>query len=489
MSNFIETSKPFQAFGEKSMDYLASRYPNIVDNGGIRQISIGRTKDASAGDRSSFRVTGSHAQAMGNYLETPDKMIPDNMLSDPLSKRPSVECRISQPARDHILREIEKRVEKGETEEAAAIAVRDSVPMVKYYDTKKGCYVVEPVIKRVNDSVLPSLGTPYWNVTMLNKIFRQPFITGMSRNLVSTVGVPNVWAEIVGVYTETFEGFARLSNTAKGNVEFNASNTVGNKMHVIISELVNMVVEYETGVNEGLMAGQAGNPLSSIAIGDRERYARLMLEQLYNAMLLFGAPEAGFDGLAQMTTEETYSGTPLNAMWADNTNVTVGAQAVKALNRIIGNAQEGLNFLPASVAINVSPTVYKVLKYAMQSDVYSYKNPLGILADGFEDSSKIATNEFIKGLDFTLVPNPLCAPQTPWNRYDEDLMFITFPKVKSALEPLDDIIMSPVAIENYILPSFPQRDGLLRTMLKRVGSLMCPVEGSVKIIRGFGVNP
>jgi hypothetical protein len=84
----------------------------------------------------------------------------------------------------------------------------------------------------------------------------------------------------------------------------------------------------------------------------------------------------------------------------------------------------------------------------------------------------------------------MLAPNTAWNPEDSDLMFITLPSVQSEMEDMTDLIMAPVAIENYILPNvWPGRDGLLRTMLKRVGSLIAPVDGLIKIVRGFGVNP
>jgi hypothetical protein len=53
---------------------------------------------------------------------------------------------------------------------------------------------------------------------------------------------------------------------------------------------------------------------------------------------------------------------------------------------------------------------------------------------------------------------------------------------------MDSLILAPVAIENFILPSYPQRDGLLRTQLKRVGNVIAPVEKTIKIIRGMGVQ-
>ena len=223
-----------------------------------------------------------------------------------------------------------------------------------------------------------------------------------------------------------------------------------------------------------------------------------MLEQMTNALWLFGDAESGFDGLSQLANVDTWMGTTANTIWNDDTNVSKGASIVTSLQRMIGDAQEALSFLPSSVRINCSPTLYKALKWTMQSNVYSDKSPLQIFSSAFKDYEMIRSNGFGTGVGFgknnggieelVLVSDPFCAPQTPWNAHNSDLMFITFPTLKSALDPQEGVIVAPVAIENFVLPSFPQRDGLQRTMLRRIGSVIAPINGTIKIVRGFGVQ-
>ena len=93
---------------------------------------------------------------------------------------------------------------------------------------------------------------------------------------------------------------------------------------------------------------------------------------------------------------------------------------------------------------------------------------------------------------FELCPDPMLDPGTPFNPTDEDLMFLTFPSLQSALEVenvLTDVVIAPVAIEKMILPSAPAyRDGMVRTALKRIGSLLCPIAKTVHVISGMGTN-
>jgi hypothetical protein len=54
---------------------------------------------------------------------------------------------------------------------------------------------------------------------------------------------------------------------------------------------------------------------------------------------------------------------------------------------------------------------------------------------------------------------------------------------------LDDLVMMPQLIDKMVLPSAPgYRDGVVRTSLKRIGSLLCPIRKTVHCITGMGTN-
>lgn len=495
MSGFIGTSKPFEKFGKTAENYLARKYPSIVDNR-IDGIHIGRNKDSTVGGREKFRVTGSHVQEGAPYLEVPNKILGlEKIKNVSEAGLETFTNRVTDSAKEWATSEfLRLRDDAGMDEAKAKAKVQDTLnsKLVSYFDVAARKYVAEPLVGRVRDSILSGLAVPYWDVSFSNKVFKQPFIAGMGRNLVDVIGVPNIWAEVLTMYAESFEGYARLSDTAKGNVEFNTSAPARAKFDQLVSNFVNIVIDYEQGYNAQLISGKPGNFLTGMAFNDTDRYSRLMLEQLKSALWLFGAPEADFDGLMQLTTVDTYAGTPLQDIWA-GTSATKGADCVNALLQLIGDTLESLSFMPANVRINVSPTVYKVLTFVLMSDVYNSKSPITVLRERYSEDSEgiVVSNGFGKGPEkFVLVSDPFCAADTPWNDDPtSDIMFMTIPTVKSALEEQTSLVMAPVAIENYVLPSFPNRDGTMRTMLSRVGSLIAPVTGTVKILRGFGVQP
>jgi hypothetical protein len=101
-----------------------------------------------------------------------------------------------------------------------------------------------------------------------------------------------------------------------------------------------------------------------------------------------------------------------------------------------------------------------------------------------------AGNQLERKLEFCV--DPMLMPNTPFNPTDEDLMFITFPELQSEFEDknqLTDLVMMPELISRMVLPSAPgYRRGVVRTALKRIGSLLCPVAKTVRCLTGMGTN-
>jgi hypothetical protein len=462
------------------------------------------------GERGGFRIRGASTQNSGIYLETPDRMIPDDMLADPLLRVPSVVTRIADSVTAIAEDRVARLVSGGMDVQKAKAKVADSIAKFGYFDPKAGKYVAEPVIRAVNDSILSGMQTPYWNISRIQKIFRQPFLRGYSDHLVSKVGVPNIWADLVQIFTESFEGFARVSAAGHTTGDLNTTIAAKNRTGTMLTEIINLVIDYESPApNEMKVGSQEGNWLTGAVITDRDAYANLMLEQLMTTLLYFGHPETGFEGLTQIADrDDAYDFYPSNQpparyLWDHDgagsgtpVNLTVGADLLLMLNHFIADKMEELNFLPVSCRVACSPILWKALKFSMLSKTYNQNNPLSIINSAFESGNKISATLAVRsgeGLyrSFEMVPDPMLVPNTPFNPTDEDLMFITFPTLQSELEgsELTDLVMSPVLIDKMVLPSAPgYRDGVVRTALKRIGSLLCPIRKTVHVISGMGTN-
>lgn len=508
----INSTKSFEGFRKRAEEILYRSFPQSFDSGAVHGVHMGHQKDIDPGMKGGHRIPATPStMASALFFATADSMMNPALIANEDARRKTFEKRVDETLAKLATATVDSLMAKGIEREKAEKQVLDSMASIGWYDKKSGAFVVERIASQVNDSVLTGLETPYWNISVLQKVFRQPFLEGYATRMVSPQSVPNMWADLVQIFTASYEGQARISSVAKGTGEHNTSVGVKNRVNTMISEVLNLVIDYESPTpNELHVLSQQGNFLGGQLVGDRDAYANLMLRTLKNNLYYYGAEE--FDGLYQIadrdaaaagaiSTMSLYSGTPLNTIWDTDmvsaaAGLTTGAKVVKAFTYIMGEIMESLNFMPKSVRIAVSPIVYKVLKFVLTSDAFVQKSPLSFINTAFEFGNKIIGTMSTQGLDdvwssFELMPDPMLGPNTPGNPNAYDLMFITFPEWQSALEPsgIKDVIIAPTLVENMILPSAPgYRDGTVRTAMTRIGSILAPIERSVFCIKGFGVQ-
>ena len=237
---------------------------------------------------------------------------------------------------------------------------------------------------------------------------------------------------------------------------------------------------------EDIKANAPGNFLTGQIKADREKYAMMVLDRMQDALIYFGSDEAGIDGLMDVAAVEQYTGTPLYNIFM-GTSQTKGSEIVMAMNRVIGNFLRENHYMARKVKINVSEYVFQALTQTVYSDVDNPSSPLEILTGRFK-----ARNELDGGLvqvEYEIVSDSMLNPNTPFNPTNHDLMFICVPTIEDALTGIQDsLIIHPEFLKSYVVPAMWQRQGLLYTMYKRIGSVIAPVAGTVKCLEGFGFN-
>jgi hypothetical protein len=328
-----------------------------------------------------------------------------------------------------------------------------------------------------------------WNVGWLTKIIKQPFATSHAKNLVSVESFNNPWADVIGLFKESFEGYGKLSNVARGNFKQNNSNPVSNEASQIVDEVFNISVDYESDVMEDIKAKQTGNFITGQIKADREKYAMMVLDRMQDALIYYGSDEAGIDGLTDVAPVVQYTGTPLWNIFTGN-STTRGSDIVRAMQTEIGNFLRENHYMAREVRINCSEYVFQALTQCVYSDNYNPDSPLQIIERNFN-----VKNELDGGLisvKYTVVSDTMLNPsisggeQNPFNPNNYDLFVITVPSIKDAMGEQDSLIIHPELLKSYIVPALWQRTGMLYTMYKRIGGVIAPVEGTVKVIAGFG---
>jgi len=418
----------------------------------------------------------------------------------PLGVTPQKAIRMEEPSngvKRYIDKAMDSLVKSGVSEAEAHKRVKDSLIPMMGFDPATKQYVIsakapEEEAKKlgVMDSLLEQTSIPMWNIGWLTKIFKQPFATSHAKNLVSVESFNNPWADVIGMFKETFEGYGKLSNVARGNFKQNNSNPVTNEASQIVDEVVNLSVDYESDVMEDIKAKQPGNFVTGQIKADREKYAMMVLDRMQDALIYYGSDEAGIDGLADVVTPEVWSGTPLYDIFTSQTSTTRGSDIVRAMNKVIGDFLRENHYMARKVRINVSEYVFQALTQTVYSDVYNPASPIQILQGNFKGRNELdgglvqVSYEIVS--DTMLNPSVTGGEQNPFNPNAYDYMFISVPTIEDAMGTQDSLIIHPELLKSYVVPALWQRQGMLYTMYKRIGGVIAPIEGTCKVITGFG---
>lgn len=475
----VESSSGFSTFKTRAENYLEGQFKNMLKH--VDGIAIGRNKDDSRGMRTNFKI-GPTMQSRGMYM-TADSLNCKRYVAN--ERKPGI--RIENPAAvaGYIGRREAELAEKGLSTDSIRATVAKDVASYMTYDSATGEYVIHPVVAKVNDSIISSSALPYWNIGFLNRVFKQPFAKSFADNLVSVESFGNPWADVVMVYKESFEGYGRLSNVARGSIESNASNPVTNEFGVYAQDVINLAIDYDSSIEEGLRAGH-GNPLSGQAFGDRERYADMMLRRIHDALKIFGNPETGTDGLTTLATGGVvaYTGTPLDDI-VNGVSTNKGSLIVDAVNGLIQEFLRENHYMAKKLKINCSTYVMKAMLSTKYSDVYNPASPMEVIKGRFDAKKDLGGG--LQTVDWEMVADPMLDPDTPFNPNHYDLFIITVPTVDSDLDGTQDgLVIAPVVLDKFIVPPMYQRSGLLYTMYKRVAGIIAPVENTIRVWRGFG---
>lgn len=472
---------------KRTYDGLIAKMENeVVD----RFPAISKHINAIRIDNSKMSPMSADIKSAGLFCAVDSNKCTKEALPAGFQPTDAVVMKISDSAKAYIDRSMGSFIKSGMDEATAKKKVQDSLIPMMGYDPAKKQYIMTAIAPsadgKVHDSLLEQTSIPMWNIGWLTRIIKQPFATSHAKNLVSVESFGNAWADVIGLFKESFEGYGKLSTTAKGNVKQNNSNPVTNEASQIVDEVFNISVEYESDVMEDIKAKQTGNFVTGQIKADREKYAMMVLDRMQDALIYYGSKEAGIDGLIDVATVEVYTGTPLYDILM-GASTTAGSDIVKAMNRLISNFLRENHYMAQELKINVSEYVFQALTQTVYSDVYNPDSPLKILSGNFK-----GRNELDGGLvqcKYTIVSDTMCNPNTPFNPSNYDMCFMTVPKITDALTGTQDsLIIHPELLKSYMVPALWQRTGLLYTMYKRIGGVIAPIEGTVKVVQGLGVQ-
>ena len=154
------------------------------------------------------------------------------------------------------------------------------------------------------------------------------------------------------------------------------------------------------------------------------------------------------------------------------------------MNNVIGEFLRENFYLPRKLKINCSTYVMKAMLNTTYSDEFNPDSPMQTISGRFDTKNSVGGG--LQTCEWTLVADPMLDPETPFNTDTSDLFIMTVPEADSAMGEQQGLVIAPEPLKQFIVPPMYQRGGFLYTMIKRVGGVLAPIEGTVKVIRGFG---
>jgi hypothetical protein len=490
MAEYITGKSISENFRRKSEADLMSMYPKgMSEIDGIR-----------IGTESRFRVsTGSRAAAV--YGSQHDSLLPAEPSARSywcpcdergiqLPVKPLIRFEADPQVALHTKSALDSLISSGVTPADAKKRITGSLRPVFFYDAQEKQYVVKPLMKGVNDSMLTSSAIPYWNIGIMYRIFKQPYAASKASRLVSVESFGNAWCDMVMVFKEAFEGYARINNTALGDVEQTNSSPVLNKFGTIMSRIYNIAIDYDSSIAEALAAG-AGTPLTAQGIGDRERFAAMMLNRIQDQLTYFGDAESGFTGLMQSCTPVTYTGTALHTIYKGS-STTKGSDITKEFIGLIADFMLANHYMSNLMNINVSPYTYQALTSTLYSDNFNGESPMETIQKHFAQGEDLGGG--LKKLSLSFAVDAMLDPTVtggsvnPFNTNAYDLTYFTVPSVSSAMGDEMGLVILPEPLSTFIVPPIMSRQGMLYTQYKRIGGIIAPIAGTVAVYKGLGYS-
>lgn len=432
---------------------------------------------------------GGDLRSSGLYMNVDSKVCDKEATPKGFTPNAAYRVEMSDATKRYIDKTMDSLISSGMSEEDAHKKVQDSLEPVMGYDASKKQYVLSAVSPNAyqKDSLLEQTSIPMWNIGFMNRIIKQPFATSHAKNLVSIESFSNPFADVIGLFKESFEGFGKISSTARGNFKQNNSNPVTNEASVIMEDVVNISVDYESDLMEDLQAQQKGNFITGQIKADREKYAHMVLDRLHDALIYFGSDEAGLDGLADVATPEVYTGTPLYDI-LNGTSANPGSDIVLAMNKLMGDFMRESHYMSREISVCVSEYVYQALTQTVYSKTYSPDSPLKVLQGNFNVRNQMGDLVQVK---YNIVPDTMLNPSTdkevnPFNPNKFDWCFITTSKIHGAMGDENSLVIAPELLHSYIAPAMYTRSGFLYTNYRRIAGVIAPIEGTVKAVQGLG---
>ena len=341
---------------------------------------------------------------------------------------------------------------------------------------------------RIGDAapdLIQAQGISPWNQGYFQGIFERPLLYSHAHDLVKIEQGNKPWCEVMNLMLDDFGGSA-MGPSKAGSPENSMTKDITVTAGMMTSQVVNMYVTYSLTIeeSEGAKSVASDNPYGGTLLAKKIKYANYVLELLTDYLIYFGNADTNTYGLMQVNPVTSITGGSLKSIVA-GAGQTKGSMIYQKVAGIVNTFfSESFNKFD-HIKIGMSTYAYNLFCSTPYSDTYSPKSARAV----FDENYNGGRGEMDKEPRIEFFADPMLDANTEFNSQKYDYLTITAPEVGTGPEDTrQSIIKCGMPLKEFVYPVIPGMVNTQHRMLRRYAGVFAPVNKSVKIYSGFGVD-
>lgn len=322
-----------------------------------------------------------------------------------------------------------------------------------------------------------------WNITYLNKIWKEPLSYSHAKELVRSENAGNnPFAELFTLFLEQYAGWGVIGQT--GTFQNNMTNDVQVKNGMASFPIINMMGTYSITLREKKQ--KSWGPMGTSPIARKQSYLEYVMDMMKNILIIYGNEETNTPGLMQINPIKTWaSGKSVKDYYASTTSTTRGSDLFRMLAGVVNDFMAKADNKFGKIKIAVSPEAYNYLTSTPYSDVYSPQAAMKTFAENYLAG---------KGPGHTTptiewVAEPLLKAGSPVNPNAFDYMILSAPEIGGGPENERQATnFYSNVLDKFVFPVIPGMYNEQYKTLSRTAGVIAPIPAATEVYAGFGVQ-
>lgn len=322
-----------------------------------------------------------------------------------------------------------------------------------------------------------------WNITYLNKIWKEPLSYSHAKELIRSENAGNnPFAELFTLFLEQYAGWGVIGQT--GTFQNNMTNDVQVKNGMASFPIINMMGTYSITLREKKQ--KSWGPMGTSPIARKQSYLEYVMDMMKNILIIYGNEETNTPGLMQINPIETWAaGKSVKDYYASTTSTTRGSDLFRMLAGVVNDFMSKADNKFGKIKIAVSPEAYNYLTSTPYSDVYSPQAAMKTFAENYLAG---------KGPGHTTptiewVAEPLLKANSPVNPNPFDYMILSAPEIGGGPENERQATnFYSNVLDKFVFPVIPGMYNEQYKTLSRTAGVIAPIPAATEVFAGFGVQ-